>query len=88
VDTRIIDIFLQANPTITFWDDLEEAIMEAMYDATPIIISPKVVKEQFNDKTKIRFTNGLAIQDAIDDRKRAGEYTEIVSKAMEYFNKN
>jgi hypothetical protein len=26
VDARIIGVFLQANPTLTFWDDLKEAI--------------------------------------------------------------
>jgi hypothetical protein len=43
VDACIIGVFLQANPTLTFRDDLKEAIMEAMSDATPISI-PKESK--------------------------------------------
>jgi hypothetical protein len=88
VDASIIGVFLQANPTLTFRDDLKEAIMEAMSDATPISIFPKRVKEPSNDKTKNRFTNGLAIQVVTADPKKAGEYTEILSKAKEYFNEN
>jgi hypothetical protein len=88
VDARIIGVFLQANSTLTFQDDLKEAIMEDMSDATPISIFPKRVNEPSNNKTKKCFTNGLAIQVAIDDPKKAGEYTEILSKAMEYFNEN
>jgi hypothetical protein len=59
-----------------------------MSDVIPISIFPKRVKEPSNDKTKIRFTNGLAIQVAITDPKKAGEYAEILSKVMEYFSEN
>jgi hypothetical protein len=88
VDARIIGVFLQANPTLICCDDLKEAIMEAMADNTPIYIFPKIVKEPSNDNTKVHFTNGLAVQVAIADPKKAGEYTEMVSKVIEYFNEN
>jgi hypothetical protein len=89
VDARIIVVFLQANPTLTFHDDLKEAITEAMANDTPISIFFKRVKELLNGNTKVRFTNNcLAVQVAIVDPKKSGEYTEMLSKAMEYFNKN
>jgi hypothetical protein len=88
VDALIIGVFLQANPTLTFCDDLKEAITEAMVDNTPISIFPKRVKEPSNDNKNICFTNRLAIQVVTADPKKAGEYTEILSKAMEYFNEN
>jgi hypothetical protein len=88
VHDRIIGVLLQANQTLTFRDDLKEAIMEAMADDIPISIFPKRVKEPSNDNTKVSFTNGLAVQVAIADPKKAGEYTETISKAMEYFNEN
>jgi hypothetical protein len=88
VDARIIGVFLKANPTLMFRDDLKEAIMEAMSDATPISIFPKRVKELSYDKTKKCFTNGFAIQVAIPDPNKYGDYTETLSKAMEYFNEN
>jgi hypothetical protein len=92
VDARIIVVLLHTNPTLIFRDDLKEAIMEAimeaMTDDTPISISPKRVKEPSNDNTQVRFTNGLAVQVAIAYPKRAGDYTETLSKAIEYFNEN
>jgi hypothetical protein len=39
VNARIIGVFRQANPTITFQKDLKEAIMEVMADGMPIHIS-------------------------------------------------
>jgi hypothetical protein len=54
VDARISGVFLQANPTLTFQEDLKED----MSDATPISIFPKREKKPSNDKTKNRFTNG------------------------------
>jgi hypothetical protein len=88
VDARIIGVFLQANQTLIFRDDLEEAIMEAMADDKPISIFPKRIKEPSNDSARVRFTNGLATQFVIADPKKAGEYTEILPKAMGYFNEN
>jgi hypothetical protein len=82
-DARIIGVFLQANPTLIFCDDLKEVIMEAMAEDTPISIFPKRVKDPSNENTKFCFTNGLAIQVAIADPKKAGEYTKIMSKIME-----
>jgi hypothetical protein len=60
--------------------------MEVMTDGALISIFPKRVKELLNDNTKARFTNGLVVQVATTDPKKAGEYTETLSKAMEYFN--
>jgi hypothetical protein len=88
VDTHIIVAFLKANPTLIFRHDLKEAIMEAIAEDTPISIFPKRVREPSNDNTKVHFTNGLAVQVAIADPKKAGEYTNTLSKAMEYFNGN
>jgi hypothetical protein len=88
VDAMIIGVFLQANPTLTFRNDLKDDIMEAMSDATPISIFQKRVKEPSNNKIKIHFTNGLAIKVSIADPKKAGEFTETLSKAMEYLNEN
>jgi hypothetical protein len=73
-DARIIGVFLQAIPTLTFHNDLKEAIMEAMADDIPISIlpkGPKGVKEPSNENTKVRFTNGFQIQVAIADPKKA-----------------
>jgi hypothetical protein len=62
--------------------------MEVMVDGMPISIFPKRVKEPLNDNTKVIFTNGLAVQAVIANPKKAGVYTETLSKAMEYFNEN
>jgi hypothetical protein len=89
VGARLIGVFLQTDPTLTFRDDLKEAIMDSMADGTLISIFPeRVVTEPSNDNTKIRFTNGLAVKVAISDPKKAGEYTETMSNAMEYFMSN
>jgi hypothetical protein len=88
VDARLIGVFLQAGPNLTFRDDLKQALMDVMVDGTPISIFPKRIKEPSNDSSTIRFTNGLAFQVAIPDRKKAAEYTETLTKEMEYFNGN
>jgi hypothetical protein len=59
-----------------------------MADGTLILIFPKHVKEPSNDNLKVRFTNGLMIKEVISYPRKAGEYTEMLSKAMEYFNEN
>jgi hypothetical protein len=41
IDVRLIGVFLQAGPILTFQDDLKQAIMEVMADRTPIWIFPK-----------------------------------------------
>jgi hypothetical protein len=73
IDARLIGIFLQADPHITFRDGLNQATMEVMLDDTPIYIFPKRVKEPSNDSYKLRFTNGLSVQVAIPDNKKAVE---------------
>jgi hypothetical protein len=84
--TRVV--FLQASPNLTFRDDLKQATMYVMADGTPISTFPKCVKEPSNDSSKIRFTNGLAVQVAIPDSEKSAEYTETLIKAMEYCNSN
>jgi hypothetical protein len=88
VDIHLSGVFLQADTTFTFGVDLKEAIMDVMADGMRISIFPKRVNEPSNDNTKIRLTNGLAVEVAISDPKKAGEYTETLSKAMEYLNEN
>jgi Fe-S-cluster formation regulator IscX/YfhJ len=46
------------------------------------------LKEPSNDNSKVRFTNRLAVQVVISDPKKSGEYTETLSKAMEYVKEN
>jgi hypothetical protein len=41
VDARLIGVFFQAYPNLTFRDDQKEAIMYVMADCTPISISHK-----------------------------------------------
>jgi hypothetical protein len=84
VDARLVGFFLQAEPNITSHKDLKQAIMEVMADGTPISVFPKRVKEPSNDS----FTNGLAVQVAIPDTKKAAEYTETLAKEIEYFKSN
>jgi hypothetical protein len=81
-------VFLQADPNLTFRDDLKQELMEVMADGNPICISPKCVKEPSNDSSKIMFTSCLAVQVSIPDTKKAAEYTETLAKLMEYFNSN
>jgi hypothetical protein len=89
VDACIIGVFLQANQTLmSRYSNMKEAIMEAMSDTTPISNFSKRVKEPPHDNMKVLFTKGLAIQVTIDDPKKAGEYTEIMYNAMDYFNEN
>jgi hypothetical protein len=88
VDARLIGVFLQADPNLTFRDDLKGVITDVMADGTLISIFPKRVKEHSNDKSKVHFTNGFEVQVAISKPKKAGEYTETLPKAMEYFNEN
>jgi hypothetical protein len=88
VDARLIGIFLQADPNLTFRDDLKDVITDVMADGTLISIFYKRVKEPLNDNSIVRFTDGLAIQVVISDPKKAGEFTETLSKAMGYFNEN
>jgi hypothetical protein len=91
VDGRLIGVFrvfLQADPNITFRDDLKQAIMEVMADGTPISIFLKRVKEPSKDLSRICVTNGLAVQVAKPDSKKAAEYIKTFTKTMEYFNGN
>jgi hypothetical protein len=62
--------------------------MDVMADGTPISIFPKRVKDPSNESSKNRFTNGLDVQVAIPDSKKAAEYTKTLTKAIEYFNGN
>jgi hypothetical protein len=87
VDLWLLGVFLQADPNLTFRDDLKQALMDVMADGTPSIF-PKRVKEPSDDLSRIHFTNGLAVQVAIPDSKKSAEYTETLTKAMEYFNGN
>jgi hypothetical protein len=75
-------VFLQADPNLTFRDYIKQAIMDVIADGTPISFFPKRVKEPSNDSSKIRFTNGLMVQVAIPDTKKADEYTDTLVKAM------
>jgi hypothetical protein len=61
--------------------------MDVMVDGTPISVFPKRVKETSTDASKVISTNGLAVQVAIPDSRKAAEYTETLTKAMAYFNK-
>jgi hypothetical protein len=88
VDARLIGIFLEADPNLTFRDDLKQAIMVVMADGAHISIFPKRVKDPSNYYSKICFANGLAVQVAIPDSKKAVEYMETLAKAMEYLNGN
>jgi hypothetical protein len=49
LDARLIGVFLQADPNLTFRDDLKQAIMEVMANGTIISIFPKRVNEPSND---------------------------------------
>jgi hypothetical protein len=71
-----------------FRDDLKQVIMDVMADGTSISMFPKLINEPSNDSSIILCTNGLAVQVAIPDSKKAAEYTETLKKAMEYFNGN
>jgi hypothetical protein len=85
VDAHLIGVFLQADPNLTFCNDRKQAIMNVMENGTPISVFLKRVKD---DASKVRYTNGLAVQVAIPDSKKAAEYTETLTKAMAYFNEN
>jgi hypothetical protein len=54
----------------------------------PHLSVSQVSKEPSNDASKVRFTNGLAVQGTIPDSKKAAQYTEMLTKAMAYFNEN
>jgi hypothetical protein len=88
VDANLIDILLQADPNLTFRDDLQQTIMEVMADDASISIFPKKVKEPSNDSSNIRFTNGLDVQVAIPDSKKSAEYTDTLANAIEFLNGN
>jgi hypothetical protein len=61
VDARIIGVFVQSDPNLTFHNDLKQAIVEVMSDGTPVSIFPKRVKDPSKNASNIRFTNGLAV---------------------------
>jgi hypothetical protein len=62
--------------------------MDVMADGAPISMFPKWVKEPSRNSSNIQFTNGLAVQVAIPDSKKAAEYTDTLTKDMDYFNGN
>jgi hypothetical protein len=69
VDVRIIGAMIQADPNLTFCDDIKNSIYDIMRDYTPISVFTKRVREVNAKSDNPRFTNGLAIQVAIKDGK-------------------
>jgi hypothetical protein len=75
VDARIIGIMLQTYPNLTFRDDIKTSIYDIMRDYTPISVFTKRVRKVNAKSDNLRFTNGLAIQVSIKDRKETEAYT-------------
>jgi hypothetical protein len=61
VDTRIIGVVLQTDPTLTFRDDIKASIMYIMNDNTSLSVFAKRVRELKPVNDNPRFMNGLTI---------------------------
>jgi hypothetical protein len=88
VDTRIISVLLQTDPTLTFRDGIKASIMDIMSDNIPLTVFSKRVRELKPANDNPRFTNELAIKVAIKDGKTTEAYTEKLAKSMEYVNEH
>jgi hypothetical protein len=88
VDTRIIGLMLQTDPTLTFHDNIKASIIDIMSDNTPLTVFAKLVRELKPANDNPRFNNGLAIQVTIKDGNTTESYTEKLAEAMEYVNEH
>jgi hypothetical protein len=79
---------LQTDPQLTFRDDIKSSIFDTMRDNTPISVFNRCVRKVNAKSNAPIFTNGLAIQVAINDGKETDAYTQIFSKAMEFVNEH
>jgi hypothetical protein len=85
VDARMIGVFLNTEPQLTFQKNLKDAIMETMNDQIKISLFPKSIKEPTFDGSKEHFANGLVLQSTAPDAKPASDHTTKLTKAMDFF---
>jgi hypothetical protein len=88
VDARIIGVMLHLDHNLTFRDDIKTSIYDIIRDDTPISVFTKRVRAVTANSDNPRFTNGLAIQVAINDGKETETYTENLSEVMEFVNEH